>query len=125
MKLFLAVLILMFCAMANVATSATLKWDTPTGEIVGYTASYTDGVNDYIWSFDGAMTEVPNMEVFFNLKFNVSYIFTLQAYNDAGASPVSLPTDSFTRTSYTPPVNVAPVDVLVPPGQILNPLIDI
>jgi len=122
-RLFLTVLILMFCV--GMANAATLKWDTPTGDIVGYTAKYTDGVNDYVWSFDGAMTEVPNMEVFFNLKFNVSYVFTLSAYNDAGDSPVSLPTDNFTRTSYTPPANVAPVDVLVPPEPVLNPLIDL
>lgn len=106
------------------ANATTLKWDTPTGDIVGYTAYYTDGTTDYNMNFPGEWFEVPNMEVFFNLKYGISYIFTLATYNNAGQSPISLPTDSFTRTSYVPPVDIVPVDVQQPPAQITNPLVD-
>lgn len=122
-KLFLAVLILIF--WAGITNAATLRCDAPAGEIKGYPARYTDGTTPYVWSFDGSITEISDMEIFFSLKFNVSYIFTLSAYNDSGDSPISLSTNSFTRTSYTPPPNFVPADVLQPPSQITNPLIDI
>ncbi len=120
-----ALTILAILAMAATLNAATLRWDVGTGDIKGYTARYTDGTNNYNKSFDGALTEIPDMEVFFNLKFNTNYVFTLEAYNDAGKSAVSLPTDSFTRTSYSPPADVIPIDVLEPPTEPLNPTWDL
>ena len=129
MKKFISILIMIIMVLLAMIASANaekLTWIVPVGDIKGYTAIYSaEGEQDRIKSFDGTWIEAPNMEDFFTLEYNKIYIFRLQAYNDAGASPLSLPSNTYTRTGYVPPADTAPVDLLVPPNQIQNPLIDL
>jgi hypothetical protein len=126
MKKLIGFLVLFILIITVNANAEFLRWTIPAGDIDGYTAIYSaEGEPDRIKSFDGTWTEVPNMENFFTLEYNKTYTFRLQAYNISGASPLSLPSNTYTRTGYVPPADTEPVVMPVPPEQIQNPLIDL
>lgn len=105
-KLFLAVLILMFCGIAN---AADLKWDASLNAD-GYNIYFTDGTDNF--HFDaGNTTEIVDIDNILNLHPGKTYIFHATAYNQMGESGASNTADYTTQGVYTPPGDVIPIRV--------------
>lgn len=113
-KLFLTVLIFMFCL--GLANAATLKWDVSTGTVDGYNVYFSSDGTEYNMDV-GNVTEVTGIDSAFNLYPGNEYIFTVTAYNAAGESEPSNAA-IYTAPGYAPPGDNLPATVIIIPGPV-------
>ena len=109
----LAVLVFMFCSIAN---AASLRWDVSTGEVDGYNVYFISEGIDYNKDV-GNVTEVAEIDSEFNLHPGKEYIFTVTAYNIMGESEQSN-TAIYTTPIYTLPDDNLPSAVIHIPGPV-------
>lgn len=131
MKRFIDVIILFLIGVCMLvssyvnASAANLVWDASTGEVDGYIAYCSDGVNEYNLNV-GNVTTVTDIENTFNLEPNTEYTFTVTAFNEYGESERSnTALYTWTIESFTPPEDYLPpekVYILGPVEQVIvNP----
>ena len=118
-KLFFAMLFFLF--FTSYGFAATLVWDFDEyhDKSVGYTVYFTDGEENFNYSFtvdqtevvvvDGQQVHFDNVENRLNLHYGVEYELYLTRYNDMGESDPSN-TITYTRPAYSPPTNHLPSD---------------
>jgi len=109
MKKLIILLILLF---AVPCLGATLSWnasDRATGYIV-----YTDAGDNHYSQDVGNVTEVQDFENVLNLIVDIEYSISVSAYNGYGESAKCDPI-TYTRESFTPNTNPAPVIINIPP----------
>jgi len=130
MVTFLALALLITCAIAGNAGAVTLAWDSPSDNPTGYTLYFgPDGdTSKYRKSFPAA--DVANDDTQCRYDIDDGYFpigepatFTLYAYDANGVSgPSNSPT--WTRPAYAPPPDVLPpADESQPPAPPGNPVI--
>lgn len=121
----LAILLGIILLPASVA-AATLSWDYDSDydRVDGYTVYFSDGENDYNYTFPQSEVTVDEtngkvswgpIEENLNLHYGVEYTITLQRYNDAQAS-VESNSVTYTRPTYSPPTDQLPDPVTSEPS---------
>ena len=114
-KLILVFVMLLVCSISH---AASLKWDAPEGVVNGYIVLWTDNVVSTSWVDDvGLVTEVDLNT--FNLSYDTTYYFTVQAYNNKGLSGISNVVE-YTTPAYAPTENLKlPVDPGIDPLTVI------
>jgi hypothetical protein len=132
MRDLLIALVLSILFFTTPVFSANLMWDYDQyhDQTIGFTVYYTDGTEQYNYSFLKEAAEIQESNVAFvdiedklNLQYGIDYDFTLTRYNNSGESGHSNTVTWGRGDGYVPPTNHLPEPVSSTPSGIDNMII--
>ena len=126
-KILFAIMVL--CLLSAPAWAADMAWDLDDDHALvdGYTVYFTDGVDNYNYTFsateaviDGNMVKWGPIDEPLNLQPGTTYTFTLARFNQYGQSGLSNEAVYATEgiDPYAPPANQVPATIIYIPGPI-------
>ena len=126
-KILFAIMVL--CLLVAPAWAADMVWDLDDDHALvdGYTVYFTDGVDNYNYTFSANETVVVDQTVRWgpidetlNLQPGTTYTFTLARFTEWGQSGLSNEAVYTTEgiDPYTPPENQVPATIIYIPGPI-------